>query len=597
MDGFLRVDNPNLPDSPTNSFMADEVASICPLITPSPPTNALVNPLPEPEPDYTSIGLELANKLNHVKADGTSDEEKAESASSSSSALAEPACAQLLNHRNVYQHIVTDEEKTVEEDLGTNQALQLTFRNPPDNYFFMSWNWPIIRKISTWTFLSVIVAMVALIVYMIATLPRKCNPPTFWYHGNLLYEVFPARFYSSRPGGGGDFRGIAEKAGYIEKLGARGVRLNSIFHNPNYPNDFDNVTSLTAIAPALGDLEDFEAMVRRFDSRNISVILDLPLYPYVKRLVHKKGYSKNDSTSGSTIEFLRSERSPELDVIEEAILHWISKGVKGFYLKGLEKLQDDPNLVESLRRWKRILGEDRILIVSQKFLQSTKPSNIDSVLNNVDLVDVKLDVTNGVSSISRQIRFLQNGTLFSKPGMPWIQWSLGNVYSERIANVLPHSNGTLGAILLQLMLPGTPSIFYGDEIGLGEDEGPRPMMAWPDDGSKLDEQIDLLSRTVELREVSPSIYMNSVYKEGVNKANMEIKYAGEQLLVMQRWYPRRKAYVLAANLGAKQNRIDLSAVLYGGEVVVGPRPDSKMAAIEFKDVALWPGESVIIVLK
>lgn len=42
------------------------------------------------------------------------DEDKADSASSSSSALAEPACAQLLNHRNVYHHMVKDEDTEVQ---------------------------------------------------------------------------------------------------------------------------------------------------------------------------------------------------------------------------------------------------------------------------------------------------------------------------------------------------------------------------------------------------------------------------------------------------------------------------------------------------
>lgn len=69
MEGLLRVDTSTttLPSSPSNSFIADEVASICPLLTPSPPTNDLVNPLPEPaEPKFT-IGDELATKLQQVQ--------------------------------------------------------------------------------------------------------------------------------------------------------------------------------------------------------------------------------------------------------------------------------------------------------------------------------------------------------------------------------------------------------------------------------------------------------------------------------------------------------------------------------------------------
>lgn len=69
MENFLRADigKAAFTASPSNSYLADEVASTCPLITPSPPTNALENPLPEtPEPDY-NISEELANKLQQVQ--------------------------------------------------------------------------------------------------------------------------------------------------------------------------------------------------------------------------------------------------------------------------------------------------------------------------------------------------------------------------------------------------------------------------------------------------------------------------------------------------------------------------------------------------
>lgn len=69
MDGsLLRVDTSTttLPSSPSNSFIADEVASICPLLTPSPPTNDLVNPLPELTETKFTIGDELATKLQEM---------------------------------------------------------------------------------------------------------------------------------------------------------------------------------------------------------------------------------------------------------------------------------------------------------------------------------------------------------------------------------------------------------------------------------------------------------------------------------------------------------------------------------------------------
>lgn len=90
--------------------------------------------------------------------------------------------------------------------------------------------------------------------------------------------------------------------------------------------------------------------------------------------------------------------------------------------------------------------------------------------------------------------------------------------------------------------------------------------------------------------------MNAVYKQGVNKANAEIKYSQDNFLVIQRWYPRRKSYVVASNLGETKISADLSLLLYTGQVIVGPRADSISESVSFKEVNLWPGESVVIVL-
>lgn len=91
--------------------------------------------------------------------------------------------------------------------------------------------------------------------------------------------------------------------------------------------------------------------------------------------------------------------------------------------------------------------------------------------------------------------------------------------------------------------------------------------------------------------------MNSVYKNEMNKANAEVKYSKGDLLVIQRWYPRRKSYVIVSNLGRNKIQADLSTLLYRGDVIVGPRLDSMPSTISFKEILLWPGESVVIELE
>lgn len=241
----------------------------------------------------------------------------------------------------------------------------------------------------------------------------------------------------------------------------------------------------------------------------------------------------------------------------------------------------------------------------------------------MDLINIKLQIETGATKVSQHIESALNGTLFSKPGMPWIHWTLGDEHSTRLTNRLAMGNATLGATLLQLMLPGTASLFYGDEIGLQQISDPTnerkdlthlhqfASMAWPDGKfskskvlpwmhgeitKKTFEQAKVISKMIQLRGDSPAIYVNAVNKDGETKASAEVKYSQMDLLVLQRWYPRRRSYVVVSNLGTSLISSDLSKLLYSGEIVVGPRFDSVSESISFTDVSLWPGESVVIVL-
>lgn len=54
--------------NPGAGFVADDAVSTCPLLTPSPPTNALVDPTSDSqEPSYIIPTDELATKLKQVE--------------------------------------------------------------------------------------------------------------------------------------------------------------------------------------------------------------------------------------------------------------------------------------------------------------------------------------------------------------------------------------------------------------------------------------------------------------------------------------------------------------------------------------------------
>lgn len=62
---------------------------------------------------------------------------------------------------------------------------------------FVKWNWPVIRKVTFFIFLSGIFAMCGIVVAMIYNLPKICNPDMEWYKGSVFYEIFPASFKDS----------------------------------------------------------------------------------------------------------------------------------------------------------------------------------------------------------------------------------------------------------------------------------------------------------------------------------------------------------------------------------------------------------------
>lgn len=497
----------------------------------------------------------------------------------------------------------------LQETNGKVQPVQLTFRNPSENYFFMSWNWPLLRKVSMAMFLSGLVALVALVIAMISVLPRKCNPVTQWYQGGVIYEIFPASYLDTNEDSYGDFNGIALTIDYLSALGVKAVRLNSIFASHDYPEDYKNFTSLKNIAPQLGTEYEFRKMCEKLHAKNISVILDLSLKPVLSHL------SVNNYNTQHVTE------DTHQDIVAEAFEHWLQIGVDGFYVKDLEYFISDPRFPNCIRRWKAILGADRPLIVSQKVINMVPNEFRNILLNHVDLVDIVLNVEAGATSLSQQIESVLNGSLFLKPGMPWVHWTLGNENTVRLSNRLQMGNATLGATLLQMMLPGTPSIFYGDEIELTQISDPNgdrkdlqhlhqfAPMAWPgrkrkmmhmwmhDEDTKQNfDQSQIIAKMIALRSESPAIYINSVHKDRETKASAEVKYSQQNFLVIQRWYPRRRSYVVVSNLGSVPTSSDLSTLLYTGQIVVGPRLDSVSASISFNDVSLWPGESVIVAL-
>jgi len=327
----------------------------------------------------------------------------------------------------------------------------------------------------------------------------RCDPPMEWWQGSTFYEIFPASFQDSMKGadGIGDLRGIIMRLDYLKDLGVRAVRLNSIFPAPHYPEYYSDISNMMDVNKELGTLEDFSILVHGIHRRNMSIILDLPLYPFVKSSSEAKMNETEHElrerrdlaimpdvlpSAPSTVEVIRDVLSSPLQKVKrqtlpsdrstrqqehpvsEAVRIWQQRGVNGFYLKGLEHYVDEDTFVSDLRYWRSLLHPGNIFICHVSALDAATSVARNSILSRIDLIDVTLRLANGTRNIKAQIESITKGVLFDKPAYPWIHWSVGGVDTSRVASTMTVKNASVAASLLSMMLPGTPSIFYGDEV-------------------------------------------------------------------------------------------------------------------------------------
>ena len=364
----------------------------------------------------------------------------------------------------------------------------------------------------------------------------------------------------------------------------------------------------------LGNSKDLEYLVQVLHEANISLILDLPLHPIYEQLQPTaiENLTHNANDAAAVKEFRRPERSLIDDnAITSVVKFWLSKGVDGFYMKGLENFATDQYLGENLREWKYVLGKDRIMIVNQELVNQVSDELADEILQVIDLVDVFLDVSNGTQLIEHQVTEVLNSKLKPSEHGPWIHWSINGIEraSRAASNLKP--NASLPSLLMEMMLPGTPSIFYGDEILMQDHEAKHlfhaPTMSFNEQGTitspqKLSwlpksamisyEHLEYVTEVIALRKRTPSLYKNSVFKNG-NAAHgtTHIRANKNDLLIIERTYPRRNTFVSITNLGPENLTIDISALYYSGQLVLGPAKQGKVLFSNFKIRSL---ETVII---
>ncbi len=359
----------------------------------------------------------------------------------------------------------------------------------------------------------------------------------------VFYQIFVGSFSDSNGDGIGDLRGIINRIDYLndgklnsgKSLGVQGIWLSPIFTSPTY-HKYDT-TNYFQIDPKFGTEDDLIELLELCHERNVKVILDLVLnhtsinHPWFQQFsqahllgdTSSKYFDYYTYTTQGNFPAGRSFRNipgcqyeyyecnfdgnmPELnydnDDVKQEMLdiakHYLDIGIDGFRFDAVKYIyyNDTEN---SVKFWKWYMEElekykEDIYCVGECWDGDTTTLSYIEALNCFNftsaqgegMIATAAKNTSLVGYVNYVDAYQEQVKLANPNGMP-ISF-IANHDMDRAAGFLPLSvgRGFMAANLL-LLSPGSPFIYYGEEIGLkgsrggsNTDANRRLAMLWGD---------------------------------------------------------------------------------------------------------------------
>ena len=332
----------------------------------------------------------------------------------------------------------------------------------------------------------------------------------------VYYQIFVRSFADSNNDGVGDIQGIISKLDYLEDLGIYGIWLLPIHPSDSY-HGYD-VKDYYSIHEDYGTMEDFEELIAQANARGIRIIMDLVInhtsehheWFYKARngdpkyrdwyIFAQQGDSRinsgrwrhdrfsNDFYYGlfcGTMPDLNLENPEVLEEINNIGRFWLEKGVDGFRLDAAKHMfSREENLIfdeaynpffwATFRHEMRKVNPNVFLIGEVMDNAATVAKYYEGLDSNFnfELSGTILNILRGNNVLyANQINRMYS--LFERYDRNFIDAPfLRNHDQNRIASELDGDleKLKLGAEML-LTLPGSPFIYYGEEIGMFGVEG------------------------------------------------------------------------------------------------------------------------------
>jgi len=94
-----------------------------------------------------------------------------------------------------------------------------------------------------------------------------------WWHGAVIYQIYPRSFLDTNGDGVGDLPGIVQKLDYIASLGVDAIWVSPFFKSPMADFGYD-IADYRDVDPLFGTLADFERLLAKAHSLGLRVMID-----------------------------------------------------------------------------------------------------------------------------------------------------------------------------------------------------------------------------------------------------------------------------------------------------------------------------------
>lgn len=426
------------------------------------------------------------------------------------------------------------------------------------------------------------------------------------YNGRVFYEVFVRAFNDSNGDGVGDLKGLTEKLDYLKDMGIEGLWLMPINKSPSY-HGYD-VIDYYSINEDYGTMEDFKNLLEEAHKRGIMVIMDMVINhtssqnPWFVEASSKEDskyrdwylWTKDESKAmesspmGAANPWVRNNGKDEYyyalfwsgmpdlnfdnaevkDEMKKIAKYYLDMGVDGFRVDAAKWIYND---TESNLKWWKEYNDYVKSINSKAVLVGEVWDNIFAMSPYQKVLDSFFDFSSG-EEIIKSVKdssfdtlasnLKDNYELLTEENKEFVSAPfLTNHDQNRVMSLLMDEQKLKEAAAIYLTLPGTPYVYYGEEIAMtGEkpDERIREPFIWDSkDESKntkwIDSTNDKEKAAYDIQKGNKeSIY--NFYKDIINirKNNDVLKYGDIQALenseskifVMGRKYQKELAFVI-----------------------------------------------------